>query len=499
MMDEEEIDTNPSNQKIMEVLTQILRAQQSLSNSQQTMSDDITEVKNRLIILENTTDNTQNEVNDLRESINNGDNSKIIKHKRDSVLGSIAENISTKTSKNNNSFLKVEPDASHIRLKYLTVASAEKFWRQIEEHERINRGVTLNAVDHIEENVIQLLLAKAPRLTLNDFYFQQNEYIAGLIQEVLTPVDRATYLKTLSTYLVFRIETKGPYEPSASNYGPLYLAMQVYRRQFEAVYDIITTKFNKKLLPRCNDKPDGLIHIFTSKIPWKHGKLLHQNFPSEKKWTDIKEYVNDFMEETLKLHDQYLSTKAFNNLMDKSESYVMDKTDYLKSNTSNLTPQKKKYDNTKSLSYIQGNDSQLSFETIFDEDEGMNQSNIYLNDAEEDHEVYMENPVRRSRVETLSAFQGQSTPYKKVTQHAEDKKVTFDKPNARGGCWKLISEGECPGRFNKSCPFEHDNRAVLEETHTILLNKLLKSQYGKTNLRRPTLSQLEDLEEDTPT
>ena len=154
----------------------------------------------------------------------------------------------------------------------------------------------------------------------------------------------------------------------------------------------------------------------------------------------------------------------------------------------------------KSLSYIQGNDSQLLFETIFDEDKGINQSNIYLNDADEDHEVYMENPVRRSQVEAFSAPKAQSTPYKKNDQHTEEQKmVIFEKPNAREECWNSISEGECPGRFNKTCPFEHDSRVVLEETKIILLNKLLKSQYGETNLRRPNLSQLEDQEEDTLT
>ena len=187
MIDEEKIDVNPSNKTIMELLTKILQ-------TQQTMVEDMTEVKNRLMILENTTDNTQNEVNDLRESMNNGDGSKNGQHKRDSVLGSIAANGSSTKNNDNNSFLRVEPDTKHLKLKYLTVASAEKFWREIEEHERLYRGTKINAVDHIDLNVVKLLLAKAPRLQYHDFYYQQYDYIAGLIQEVLTPTDNVIIL-----------------------------------------------------------------------------------------------------------------------------------------------------------------------------------------------------------------------------------------------------------------------------------------------------------------
>ena len=69
----------------------------------------------------------------------------------------------------------------HLKLKYLTVASAEKFWREIEEHERllVYRGTKINAMDHIDLNVVKLLLTKAPRLQYHDFYYQQNDYIVG--------------------------------------------------------------------------------------------------------------------------------------------------------------------------------------------------------------------------------------------------------------------------------------------------------------------------------
>ena len=78
-------------------------------------------------------------------------------------------------------------------------------------------------------------------------------------------------------------------------YRPLYDALLLYISKFTKVYDILIHGLNddKTILPRCENKPGGLVKAFVSKIPYEHGARLLQLLDTQK-WDTLQAFLRDF-------------------------------------------------------------------------------------------------------------------------------------------------------------------------------------------------------------
>jgi hypothetical protein len=453
-------------------------------------------------------------------------------NRRKSFLGLFANTKLNKINANNKSsagrasetYIRTEPDKSHIMLKSLTVSNVEKFWKSIEKYEKEHPGTVIRAAIRIDEKVVNTLISYAlasDRMDEDLFSSQTNSYVANLIQVALRPLDKTEYLKKLKENTNCEIHTKNDYIPSSSNYYPMFLALQEYRRNFESVYDIISTGLPEKYLPACNNKEDGLIKVFLSKIPFDHGNKIHQNFPANKKWEKISLYLEDFYSEVGKLFEKNKENKAIENLFDHTKNINKNNSSGLTNNNNNFnnkftdknknnnsgfsTPYNKNYNSRGSsvnnLDQSVSSNDILEFEKINNEQldgEEIYYDNIF-SDNEEQNSVkdFMDNPSLSAEKASLTNIQPTGNNYGKINQGQQFVKphVSFDSniKKDKKGCWKLILQGTCD---SPSCPFEHTDVKILQDTHEILLQLALKSKYSRNNsLRKPSLGNLTNAHE----
>ena len=115
----------------------------------------------------------------------------------------------------------------------------------------------------------------------------------GLMQTQFRPSDKLDFMKQLEDNVEFNFSTH--FRPTPEYFKPFYDALQLYISKFSKLYEILTHGASQPALviPRCDNKPGGLIKAFVLKIPYEYGTRVLQLMTTER-WTDLYAFFKDF-------------------------------------------------------------------------------------------------------------------------------------------------------------------------------------------------------------
>jgi hypothetical protein len=107
------------------------------------------------------------------------------------------------------------------------------------------------------------------------------------------PDDRLDFMKKLHDSVEFVFS--GHYRPTPEYFKPFHDALQLFIAKFTKVYDILQhgVRDNVLIMPRCDNKPGGLVHLFVNKIPYEYGIKVLQLL-DKIKWDTLNSFIKEF-------------------------------------------------------------------------------------------------------------------------------------------------------------------------------------------------------------
>ena len=184
-MSEEKIDVDgtTANDIINQMVKMLGRLQAEIFKLSESMTDGFVEVNNRLTFLEGDVDNVRDSLSSTKNNEKTSSTPINSDNKRRSFLGSMVKDPRSLVSPSVNrygaseTYIRTEPDQSHIKLTKLTVEAVESFWRVIDLYEKRYRGVTVEVARAIDYDIVRLLIPYCPKqdnMTELEFYEQSS-------------------------------------------------------------------------------------------------------------------------------------------------------------------------------------------------------------------------------------------------------------------------------------------------------------------------------------
>ena len=147
----------------------------------------------------------------------------------------------------------------------------------------------------IDSSVVKALVA-TDRKKLDEFKFYalSRAELYDLMQSVFRPKDKLDFMKKLEANVEFSFQAD--YRPTPEYFQFFYNALLLYSSTFTKVFEILVHGADPKLvLPRCDNKPGGLVKAFVEKIPFEYGKNVLRLFDVDK-WVDFYAFNKAFMD-----------------------------------------------------------------------------------------------------------------------------------------------------------------------------------------------------------
>jgi len=181
----------------------------------------------------------------------------------------------------------------HITYKKSSIAAFLKFWDEVTSYEQ-RHGTTLPVTTMIDGPIRERLISNDRRnLDNGQFYSQSHAELYDAMQAEFRPIDRLDFMKQLENNVEFVFTAH--YKVTPEYYRPLYDALLLYISKFTKIYEILIhgIRNDMTILPRCDNKPGGLVKAFVNKIPFEHGARLLQLLDTQK-WDSLHAFLRDF-------------------------------------------------------------------------------------------------------------------------------------------------------------------------------------------------------------
>ena len=190
--------------------------------------------------------------------------------------------------------------SAHIRYKKSSIRSFFEFWELVSEYE-LRERTTLPVNTLIEKTVREYLISTdRNRLGTGKFYNLSREELYNLMQEQFRPTDKLDFMKQLESNVEFVFSAH--FRPTPEYFKPFYDALLLYIFTFTRISEILShgTDDARSNIPRCDNKPGGLVRAFVGKIPFEYGTRTLQLL-GETQWPTLLDFIRDFQ----KIMDQH--------------------------------------------------------------------------------------------------------------------------------------------------------------------------------------------------
>lgn len=118
----------------------------------------------------------------------------------------------------------------------------------------------------LSEKVKSRLMAHLEITEQRLYKLKFSEVTQSLLMQI-RPRTKVDFLNTLKENVHFYI--REDYYPQPENFREFYDALLAMHSKFQIVYDMLNQFSTDVERPRCENKPDGLIHIWLKKIPFE--------------------------------------------------------------------------------------------------------------------------------------------------------------------------------------------------------------------------------------
>ena len=200
----------------------------------------------------------------------------------------------------------------HISIKKLNLPNFFKFFEAALLYQQ-REHITLPLPTLVDELVRNQLISKN-RGILDEpsFFMLTQEDLYDVMQKVFAPVDRIDFIDKLTKNVEFVFSAH--FRPSPEYFQPFYDALILYATRFLKIYEVLAHKrLNDAVIPRCDNKENGLVKIYNSKIPYEFGARLLV-LMDKTKWDDIYMFIKDFTAVVDKMRDISEQTKILRRL-----------------------------------------------------------------------------------------------------------------------------------------------------------------------------------------
>ena len=190
---------------------------------------------------------------------------------------------------------KTLASTAHITYTRSSVKTFFKFWEDVAKFEMKEQSGLPNVNALIDSSVVKALVA-TDRKKLDEFKFYalSRAELYDLMQSVFRPKDKLDFMKKLEANVEFSFQAD--YRPTPEYFQFFYNALLLYSSTFTKVFEILVHGADPKLvLPRCDNKPGGLVKAFVEKIPFEYGKNVLRLFDVDK-WVDFYAFNKAFMD-----------------------------------------------------------------------------------------------------------------------------------------------------------------------------------------------------------
>ena len=398
-------------------------------------------------------------------------------NRRNSILYANAERADLKLIASNDRMLKVQPSFDHLMLTKMNIPAVIQFLHNVSEYqEKYDTALKIGTL--IPSKIIETLMADNDIYdwSYGKFYSLSGVQILDLLQSALKPKSPVAFDTHLKDYIDFKIPQS--YVLSVQNFKPMYQALLIYRTDFKRICEFMSIE-NERNVPKCDNKPGGLIKTFLSKIPFSFGEELFKQL-RKSKFSSLEEFLNEFYAEIQKVNEAHLRAKTTSYLMRDSAIFSSPSTGRF---PSQQTSRRTHDTRTESRHSLGGRVNMLSSKSIQQHTDDAYQSssevearypdpwddNSSLHDdgMHEDSEVLTEEPPAASKKDADVAAVTTGDRYKAL--NSAHKEVS-DTPN---GCFHLLFKGGCT---RPKCTYSHDP-SVMTATHVHYQNLLNTSKF----------------------
>ncbi len=180
----------------------------------------------------------------------------------------------------------------HITIKKLTLANFYKFFEAALLYQQ-REHVTLPLPTMVDEVVRNQLISKnRDRLDEPIFFQLSHEELYDLMQKTFAPTDKMDFLEKLTKNVDFIFTPH--FRPTPEYFQPFYDALIMYSNRFLKIYEILAHKrATDDVIPRCDNRENGLVKLFVGKIPFEYGTRLLVLL-DKTKWDQIYAFIKDF-------------------------------------------------------------------------------------------------------------------------------------------------------------------------------------------------------------
>lgn len=238
-------------------------------------------------------------------------------YRRETIIDKIASQADR--SKNNIIMYQQQPSFDHIQLSKLTCFHVLRFVGEIVDYQdRFN--ITIKPTQLVTTQVKSIIIAHNSNRGITELNFSNlstKEFLLAL-QRATRPLDRTQFYNNIMKNVDFQIPRN--YHPSPIYFRPLYDALQIYRTDFTRYYEFMRDKKGKNV-PKIENKQNGLIKLFLSKIPFGYGDKIFQKLKSNK-FTDFSDFLNEFYKKVEQQYDISCLSSAMNQNFDKPTQEV---------------------------------------------------------------------------------------------------------------------------------------------------------------------------------
>ena len=208
--------------------------------------------------------------------------------RRDSLITDLPA--STKEVVQHATVYRDQPKFDHIVLNYLSVTEVFKFLNEVHEYQQKNR-LTLPAATLVAKKVRVKVMAKATHITSERQFFElSSDELMLVLQKAIKPPDRIAFAKALTTAAKFFLPDG--FRLSVLNFLEFHTNLLIYKREFKDIYEFLAYK-NESNVPRIDNKPEGVVNIFISKIPNKYGDKLFAQL-TKTRFDSFDDFLDEF-------------------------------------------------------------------------------------------------------------------------------------------------------------------------------------------------------------
>lgn len=180
----------------------------------------------------------------------------------------------------------------HITYKKSSLHQFYKFWDAVKLYE-LKEATKLPVTAIIDEMIRESLISSDLRRLGNGRFFElSHEELYTIMQAEFRPTDCLDFMKQLEANVEF--EFSAHFRPSPEYFKPFYDALLIFISKFSQIYDILVHGIRgEDIIPRCDNKPGGLVKAFAAKIPFEYGTRCLLLLPKNR-WDALSDFLKDF-------------------------------------------------------------------------------------------------------------------------------------------------------------------------------------------------------------